>query len=184
LLLPYLDKQDLYVQYHFDEPWDGPNNTALSREMPTVYRCPSDPASLPWKTSYAMIVGPHAISDGPTARCLSDIKDGPANAIMVVEAAKAGINWMEPRDLSVEKMNLNTQAVKKDLRLETCEIFRNHKLVANVLLCDGTVRTLVSESVHPKELESLMTIDGGEPVQAEHKTNLGKKAGSAPIYSQ
>jgi prepilin-type processing-associated H-X9-DG protein len=165
LLLPFLDKQDLHAQYRFDEPWDSPNNLALDRQMPAVYRCPSDPASSPSQTSYAMIVGPHAISDGPTARRMSDIKDSPANTIMMVEAAKAGINWMEPRDLSAEKLNLCTRAVEKDLRRETCEIFCNHDPVANVLLCDGSVRTLASESVTPEELKALMTIDGGGPVQ-------------------
>ena len=166
LLLPFLGKQDLYGQYRFDEPWDGPNNVALGHQMPAIYHCPSDPTPGPSQTSYAMIVGPDAISDGPTARRMSDIKDGPANTIMVAEAAKAGISWMEPRDLIAEKMDLCTRAVEKDLRRETCEIFGNHNALANVLFCDGSVRALSNESVYPKELEALMTIDGGEPVQA------------------
>ena len=51
-----------------------------------------------------MIVGPHTISDGPTARTYTAIKDGLANTIMVVEATEAHINWLEPRDLDVKKM--------------------------------------------------------------------------------
>src|SRR5262245_60656054 len=30
LLLPYLDQHSVYRQYRFDEPWDGPNNSALA----------------------------------------------------------------------------------------------------------------------------------------------------------
>ena len=29
LLLPYLDRSDLYKAYDFTEPWDGPNNRKL-----------------------------------------------------------------------------------------------------------------------------------------------------------
>lgn len=168
LLLPFLGKQDLYARYRFDEPWDGPNNMALGHQMPAIYHCPSDPTPGRSQTSYAMIVGPDAISDGPAARRMSDIKDGPANTIMVAEAAEAGIHWLEPRDLIAEKTGLCTRAVEKDLRKETCEIFRNHNAVANVLFCDGSVHALSSQSVYPKELQALMTIDGGEPVQAGH----------------
>lgn len=167
LLLPFLGEQGMYAQYHFDEPWNGPNNMALDCQMPAVYHCPSDSTPSLSQTSYAMIVGPHAISDGPTGRRMSDIKDGPANTIMVAEAAKAGINWMEPRDLNTEKMDFCTRAVEKDLQRDTCEIFCNHNAVANVLLCDGSVRTLANESVNPKELEALMTVDGGKTVRAE-----------------
>jgi len=41
LILPYLDRADLYGRYSFDEPWDGPNNIKLLDEMPRVFACPS-----------------------------------------------------------------------------------------------------------------------------------------------
>jgi prepilin-type processing-associated H-X9-DG protein len=81
---------------------------------------------------------------------------------MVAEATKAGIDWMEPRDLNAEKMNLCTRAVEKDLRRETCELFLNHNHAAIVLFCDGSVRVVTNESVFPKKLEAMMNIDGGE----------------------
>ena len=33
-ILPYLDQNELYKQYSFDEPWDGPNNRKLIDKMP------------------------------------------------------------------------------------------------------------------------------------------------------
>jgi hypothetical protein len=42
LLLPYLDCKPLYDAYHFDEPWDGPHNRALS------FRSTAAPAPVPW----------------------------------------------------------------------------------------------------------------------------------------
>ena len=72
LLLPYLCGNEFYEQYRFDEPWDGPHNRALAAKMPSIYQslyhCPSDPKIDSMETSYVMLVGPHAISDGPTGR--------------------------------------------------------------------------------------------------------------------
>src|SRR5438874_420269 len=39
-LLPYLQRGDLYNQFHLDEPWDSPHNIVLLDRMPDVYRCP------------------------------------------------------------------------------------------------------------------------------------------------
>src|SRR5262245_52749889 len=43
LILPYLGHKALYDQYHFDEPWDGPNNSQLHKEKVSVFCCPSRP---------------------------------------------------------------------------------------------------------------------------------------------
>lgn len=164
LILPFLNEQELYAKYRFDEPWDGSHNKLLQDQMPEVYRCPSDQTTDPSQTSYAMIVGPHTISDGPTAHHISDIVDGPGNTIMLVETPDESINWMEPRDLKVEKMFFHTMFAAKDVRRINREIFSNHNNVANVLFCDGTTRTLSNESIDSKEFEALTTIDGSEPV--------------------
>ncbi len=39
-LLPFLDKQDLYDEFHHDEPWDSPHNLKLVDKMPKVFRSP------------------------------------------------------------------------------------------------------------------------------------------------
>ena len=108
LLLPYLGEEELYRQYRFDEPWDSPHNQVLAAQMPRVYHCPSDPKTDSTETSYAMLVGPHAISDGPTGRGFGDIKDGFSYTIMVVEAAGVGINWLEPQDIDAETVRFYT----------------------------------------------------------------------------
>ena len=42
LILPYLEQEALYKQFHLDEPWDSPHNRTLIARMPTVYRCPME----------------------------------------------------------------------------------------------------------------------------------------------
>src|SRR5882757_2755439 len=58
LLLPQLGEGQLYSEYDFSEPWDGPNNSRLLTRMPRVYACPSH--STPGhetNTAYAGVFG-------------------------------------------------------------------------------------------------------------------------------
>jgi prepilin-type processing-associated H-X9-DG protein len=163
LLLPFLDQQDLYGKYRFDEPWNSPNNLLLANRMPGLYRCPSDPAADRSLTSYAMIVGPHAISDGPTARRVSDVKDGTSNTIMLAETANAEIQWLEPRDLNTEDMVFRVNALRDSPHESGCGISSRHPDRANVVFCDGTVRA-IDEIVAEKILKAMLTIDDGDAV--------------------
>lgn len=162
LILPYLEQNDLYEEYRFDEPWDSPHNKALAARMPSVYQCPNDAKPGDTQSSYAMIVGPHAISDGPTARHISEVRDGLSNTILVAEAARAGINWMEPRDLNTEEMTYCIwQSGDESGKSMKNDVSSSHSGVANVVFGDGSVRSL-SAMIDPDKLEALMTIDGGE----------------------
>ena len=38
LLLPYMDEDGLYKQFHLDEPWDSEHNKPLVAQMPQTYR--------------------------------------------------------------------------------------------------------------------------------------------------
>ena len=40
-LLPYIEEEALYRQFHLDEPWDSPNNKPLLARMPKVYATPA-----------------------------------------------------------------------------------------------------------------------------------------------
>ncbi|MGA2618291.1 MAG: DUF1559 domain-containing protein [Thermoguttaceae bacterium] len=171
LILPFLEEDSLYKQYRFDEPWNGPHNKELAARMPAVYRCPAyahtrGEEAVTSLTGYAMIVGPHAISDGPTPRKARDVKDGLANTIMVAECAGAGINWLEPRDLDVTKMTFRITGPDETTKGHRVDISSYHAGVACVLFCDGSVRS-IPKYIEPKHLEALTTIDGGEPVSLD-----------------
>jgi prepilin-type processing-associated H-X9-DG protein len=166
LILPFLDDDTLYREYRFDEPWDSPHNKALASRMPSVYCCPTEAEPGASQTSYAMLVGPHAISDGPTPRKMGDIKDGSSYTIMVAECANAGINWMEPRDLNTKEMTFHINHVTDDSQPSKSEISSSHSAAANVLFCDGSVHTL-SATLDSKVLEGMTTIDGGEKPPSE-----------------
>jgi hypothetical protein len=131
-----------------------------------VYRCPSD-GSPEFETSYAMIVGPHAFSEGPTSRKFSEIKDGTDHTIMLAECAGARINWMEPRDLNTERMTYRINDPQHDPGQPTVDISSGHGDSARATCCSATGRQL-SNDLDPELLKALMTVDGGEPAPAKY----------------
>lgn len=164
LLLPYLEQQELYEQYHFDEPWDSRHNLTLAERIPSCYRCPKDLRAAKSETSYLMLVGPGASSDGPHCRKIEEITDGTSNTIMVAERSLSRIHWMEPRDLDVEKMSytINDPA--------GYGIRSPHAGVANALFADGTVHS-ISEKIDPEILKAVITINAGDRGSEFHTMN-------------
>ncbi len=164
MILPFMGYENLYAQYHQDERWDSPHNLTLVPLIPAEYQCPSDPTlrSL-GTTDYAMLVGPHAISDGPNGRRMSDIKHGIGSTIMVVEAAGLSPCWLAPTDLQTDKMTYVIDCPADRHDPDTFNISSDHPSVANVLFCDGHVQSL-NKGIDPKTLEAMTTIDSEEKV--------------------
>ena len=157
LLLPYLDKP-LAAQYHFDEPWDGPNNRLLHHRIPAVYRCPSDASDvMNGVTDYVVISGPGAIFDGNKSSKLADVTDGTDVTLLVVELVESDIVWLDPRDLRLQQITGSINSPKGE------EISSNHPVGANVVTADGKVHFL-SELRSQQEVQALSTKAGGEAV--------------------
>ncbi|MEJ7638446.1 MAG: DUF1559 domain-containing protein [Singulisphaera sp.] len=60
-ILPYLERQELYNAYRFDEPWDSPSNRKVLEKMPDFYRAP-DAGGDPTHPSYFAVTGPRPSS--------------------------------------------------------------------------------------------------------------------------
>ncbi len=105
LILPQLDRNDIYEKYNFDEPWNGPNNSKLHDMVVSEFHCPKEkPTVNETDTCYVAVVGPNTVFPGEEALKLNDIYDGASRTIMLVEVSGSSIHWMEPRDLDIDLM--------------------------------------------------------------------------------
>jgi hypothetical protein len=100
-ILPYLNEDALYKEFHLNEPWDSEHNKRLIDRMPAVYRLSKQLP--PGKTNIVLPVG--AATAWPEGRGLTfrDFTDGTSMTMLVVEADDAhAVTWTEPADLSYD----------------------------------------------------------------------------------
>jgi hypothetical protein len=99
LILPYLEQEGLYKEFHLDEAWDSPHNRLLLARMPKVYGPPEGVATpQPFTTFYRVFVGKGAAFEGPEGVKLTDFPDGPEETFLVVTAGEA-VPWTKPEEL-------------------------------------------------------------------------------------
>lgn len=159
LILPFLDHQELYDQYDFGQPWDGPNNRGLVLSIPpSVFSCPADMAAGPYDTSYVLVTGEYSAWPDDHAPNLDEFTDDLEQTIALVEVANSGIHWMEPRDLSL------SEAVRGINAKTGLGISSRHRGGAFSGRADGSV-WFVSESLDREQLRAILTPSGGEVVE-------------------
>ena len=176
LILPYLDRNDLYKAYDFTEPWDGPKNKRLLAKCPQIYLCPSDPPasiSVRTPTSYVAVVGPRAAWEGEKPRKLGDFPGETSNTIMLVEVADPHIPWTEPRDLSLDTLGV-TDAKSPPLVVSSYhgqreEFFFTYDRATgiNVALADYGVRCWWLGNRSTEDLRKLLQIGGFTDKESE-----------------
>jgi hypothetical protein len=102
-ILPFLGEQELYSQFHLDEPWDSPHNLQLVAKIPEWYCSPG--REVDGKTLYLRCTGPETIwpsaaKAGVRRMSLpfSDIES--RFVVAMVEADEsAATPWTKPADL-------------------------------------------------------------------------------------
>jgi hypothetical protein len=155
LILPYLDYKDLYKQYNFNEPWDGPNNTKLFALCPSLYVCPHSLGMAQGScTSYVAVVGADAAWAGSQPRKMTEMP--PSSTVMFVEIIDAGIPWTQPKDLLIDDLSTPNATPVLFCRYAYADGYFYHKSSSktNVALVDGSVHTwpagFLKSSIFPK----------------------------------
>ncbi len=151
-ILPYIEMDQLYKQFHLNEPWDSPHNKALIEKMPPDFRSPKSKAAK-GLTNYVVAVGGGALysssKDEPTFK---DITDGTSHTIMLVEVDdEHAVVWTKPDDLQFDP-----QDPKKGIGSIYPEGF-------SAAFCEGSAHFLRS-TIDPKTLKALFTRAGGEVI--------------------
>jgi hypothetical protein len=161
LLLPFLGQSEVYNQYNFAEPWDGPNNRQLADKVGSIYRRPEDKGGSVL-TRFAAVVGEETAFPGARPIRLEDVTDGTSKTILFVEVGDSDIHWMEPRDLPFDRtpMRINAPGTKAPRIGSTYPDVR-------VAFVDGMVRR-IKDSTPAKTLRALLTARGGEEVEDDY----------------
>ena len=161
LLLPHLGEHGLYNEYDFNQPWDSQHNQRFAKRMPEVFACPADPdAKGLGETNYMVIVGPRTLFPDGKAMSTADVGDELITTITVAEVPVFGVNWLEPKDLDVRKMQYVVNGGFGQ------EIGSYHDRGAHVLMADGSIR-FIREELPSDYVQGMTTINGGEPIPWE-----------------
>jgi type II secretory pathway pseudopilin PulG len=149
LVLPYQGEEELYKQFHLDEPWDSEHNKALIEKMPDVYKHPAFNA--PGKTLYQAVVGKGLAFEGKEGLLMYNFVDGTSRTIMVVEASPdKAVPWTKPEDWEMDPNN----PLKGLGGLFAGNIFQ-------VVFVDGHVQA-IPRSIDPALFKAALTRDGRE----------------------
>jgi hypothetical protein len=151
-LLPFLDEEKLYKEFHLDEPWDSAHNKKLIARMPRVYYSPDSRRLNKGLTRYLAPVGKGTMFPGRKGLRIADVTDGTSNTIFIVEAAdNAAVVWTKPEDLKVDPKHPPRHLVGKG---------RKGFLA---LFVDASVRHIPA-TIKPQTLAALFTPSGGEVI--------------------
>ena len=100
-ILPFIEEQELYAQFHLDEPWDSEHNITLLEQMPEVYSSPTLELK-PGHTAFVAPAADGAVLLGDAKISFGDIGDGSSLTAVFVEAgAEQAIPWTKPGGVEI-----------------------------------------------------------------------------------
>jgi type II secretory pathway pseudopilin PulG len=150
-ILPFVEQQALYDQFHLDEPWNSEHNKTLIPMMPAVYRNPSSPAE-PGKSDYLVPVGEGTLFEGTEGKRFADVKDGLSNTLMALEVDPArAVTWTKPEDWEYDPDDALSG------------LGQAHPGGFEALFGDGSVR-FIAKTIDPNVFDKLIRIADGQVV--------------------
>ena len=153
-LLPYLEENALYKQFHLDEPWDSPHNKSLLDQMPVIYESPAAGPLGQGLTVYLRPVGNGAFDDGDGLPInLRDMTDGSTNTILMVEAnSSEAVPWTKPDDYDFDPAN------------PTSGLGEYYPQIFVAGMGDGSTRSVYCGQGSSQEVKAMFTKSGGEVI--------------------
>jgi hypothetical protein len=152
LILPYLDQRRLYETIDLSKPWDDRANAEAGKTGVWAYHCPSDPGP-PNHTTYLACVGSNACFRPAEPRLISEITDGLAQTLMIMEVPlERSVLWMSPNDAD--------EAFVMSIGSESKLV---HAGGMHAALCDGSVRFL-SVTIPAATRRALISVAGRDRV--------------------
>lgn len=150
-LLPYLEQDALYKEFHLNEPWDSAHNKKLIARMPAIYGSGNAKLTAAGKTTFLAPIGKGTIlSLDRKPVTLQDVAsaDGTSKSILVVNAEDGNaVIWTKPEDLQVNPQKPATGWDRQGFL---------------ALFADGHVQALPA-TMKPDDLLLLLQYNSGKP---------------------
>ncbi len=103
-ILPYIGEEELYKQFHLDEPWDSEHNKSLVEKMPAVYAC--EGVDIPkGHTVYQKPDGPQTPRDSERS---GGAGLGTGMILLLEVDADKAVVWTALEDFSIEQLDQAT----------------------------------------------------------------------------
>ncbi|MCC9605786.1 DUF1559 domain-containing protein [Blastopirellula sp. JC732] len=153
-LLPYLEYNNLYEQFHLDEPWDSEHNIKLVEMMPEIFVDPNNRSDDPTKTTYVVPSGEKAFFHRGEAFGFQDFTDGTSNTIMILNVSpENAVIWTKPDEWDYDPQNP----------------FRgldnlNPEGTFEAALVDGSVHQFSAKKMKPETMRHLIERNDGNPI--------------------
>lgn len=184
-ILPYLGYSELFSKFHLGESWNSTNNLPLLSQMPAVFRSPGDATSTT-ATRFQTISDMQDLATGKylarrensyfdnlTFARLSGFVDGWSHSILFLQTGSdVTVSWTAPLD--VDHDPANPFGLPGNLP--------DHRL--NPAMADGARISLSTDDITPATFNGLVTIAGGELIDAATLVRQDFERHAGPRLSQ
>lgn len=148
-ILPQINQQAIYETFNLKESWNAASNQVVATTLIPLYSNVT-PGSAETTLQAPVMRGSLWARDGPPKQ-FRDITDGLSNTIAIIETPKsAATAWANPKPWVISAED------------PMSDIFADRE-TANVLMLDGSVRTLDKATMTNERLKAMLTFAGGEP---------------------
>ena len=162
LLLPFLEADAQYRQFHFDEPWNSPHNLALLNHMPAVFRSPRDESKQSNLTFYRFVTGPGTAFERDGLKFF-EIQDGLHETMFALEAGEA-VPWTKPEEWEYQPGQPLPAVGGIFIPKKWYQVRRGYRDGTNVLFGDAGVHFLPRDTPE-SSWRAIATRSGHEPVK-------------------
>lgn len=153
-IAPYFGMDAYHRDYHYDEPWNSPTNSAIC-DFKHPHYCHHRAANSSRFTNIVMPAGPGTIGEKPAT--LNDITDPHDQTIIVMSLQRSDILWHEPRDLSIREI---TRAPDNPDRI----LIRGQPFEGGYCAFVDSSIAWLPANIKYDTLVAMLTIAGGESV--------------------
>ncbi|MEM7474920.1 MAG: DUF1559 domain-containing protein [Planctomycetota bacterium] len=166
MILPFLEQNALYQQFHLDEPWDSPHNLEVAKTIPMQYAVKEGPGTnadgFPLTTILAPMTKDSAFGRPGKPLQFKSVLDGTSNTLWFLDApASKAVPWTKPVDLTYDPKNPHDSLFGPD----------RQEFIGAIM--DGSVHVL-PKAAKADVLNSLITVDGGEVINQEDLNPEGR----------